>query len=249
MKRIITQLLNLPGVAVEESKEIEDTIIFKVQLLEKKARCPRCSQISYRLHQNKYHLAEDLAIGGKKVILQVNRRQFKCVYCQKPFSEKLEFIGERKNFTIRYAEVITEQVINSNVINVAKTNKLTEQQVWSMVKFMSERIKPINLQNLRKLGINKISRVKSEGNFIVILMDLDNNKLIGLVPARRQTEVKKAMLLWGEDVLKSIEEVRIGMTGNYKSLIEKICPNAKITLDIFNVMKIVNEELNQERVN
>jgi transposase len=110
MKRIMTQLLNLHGVIVKESKEIDDTIILTVQLSRKKAKCPRCGQMSYRLHQNKYHLAEDLPISGKKVILKVNRRQFKCDHCQKPFSEKLEFIGERKNFTKRYAKLITEQV-------------------------------------------------------------------------------------------------------------------------------------------
>lgn len=84
MKRIMTQLLNLPGVVVKESKEIDNTIILTVQLSRKKAKCPRCGQMSYRLHQNKYHLAEDLPISGKKVILKVNRRQFKCDHCQKP---------------------------------------------------------------------------------------------------------------------------------------------------------------------
>ncbi|WP_407890519.1 transposase [Scytonema sp. NUACC26] len=38
------------------------------------------------------------------------------------------------------------------------------------------------------------------------------------------------------------------LTGNYKSLINKICPNAVITVDRFHVTKIIHEELNQARI-
>jgi transposase len=38
------------------------------------------------------------------------------------------------------------------------------------------------------------------------------------------------------------------MTGNYKLLVKKICPNAEVTVDRFPVTKIVHEELNQARI-
>ena len=38
------------------------------------------------------------------------------------------------------------------------------------------------------------------------------------------------------------------MTGNYKSLVQKICPKAEVTVDRFHVTKIVHEELNQARI-
>ncbi len=56
------------------------------------------------------------------------------------------------------------------------------------------------------------------------------------------------MRMWGEKVLSQIEEVSIDMTGNYKSLIEKICPNALVTVDRFHVTKLVHEELNRARI-
>jgi transposase len=53
---------------------------------------------------------------------------------------------------------------------------------------------------------------------------------------------------WGEKALEQIEEVSIDMTGNYKYLVEKICPNAYVTVDRFHVTKIVHEELNRARI-
>jgi transposase len=86
MKRLMTKTLNLPGVIVEESLEREETIILSVIVKNKAAVCPRCGQTSCRLHHNKRHLVRDLPITNREVILKVNRQQFKCESCKKPFS-------------------------------------------------------------------------------------------------------------------------------------------------------------------
>jgi transposase len=73
------------------------------------------------------------------VLLKVNRRQFKCHSCGKPFSEKLDFIGIRRKHTDRYATTIVQQVLHSDTHNVALNNDLTDEEVWSMVKYMSKK--------------------------------------------------------------------------------------------------------------
>ena len=117
-----------------------------------------------------------------------------------------------------------------------------------MVRFMANSINPINLENLKRLGIDEISLVKGQNKFIVVLVDLEQHKLIGLVSARTQREIRKVMESWGQKILNQIEEVSIDMTGNYKSLVKKICPNTEVTIDRFHVAKKVHEELNQARI-
>jgi transposase len=248
MQRVMTRLLNLPGVIVEDSQETADTLILSVRVNKKTAACPRCGQISHRLHQNKGHLVRDLPMGDREVILKVNRRRFKCENCQKPFSETLDFVGNKKSFTYRYAQAITEQVIHSDVSNVAKNNGLTAEEVWSMVVAVAQKIIPIDVKKLKILGIDEISLVKGQGKFIVVLVDLETHKLVGLVPSRTQSQIQKVMQKWGEEVLFQIEEASMDMTGNYKSLIQNICPNAQVTVDRFHLTKIVHEELNQARI-
>ncbi|CBN53926.1 ISL3 family transposase [Kamptonema sp. PCC 6506] len=244
----MTKLLNLPKVLVENSQQTEDTLIIFVKSDKKTALCPRCGQKSHRLHQNQRHLVKDLPIGNREVVLSVNRRRFKCKNCQKPFSEILDFVPEKKSFTYRYAEAITQQVIHSDLKNVAHNNGLTAEEVESMVMFVAQSILPVDVQDLRKLGMDEISLVKGQGKFIVVLVDLESHKLIGLVSERKQSKIEKVMLSWGEKVLSQIEEVSMDMTGNYKSLVKKICPNAEVTVDRFHVTKLIHEELNQARI-
>jgi transposase len=85
-------------------------------------------------------------MGNRKVILRVNPQQLKCNNCKKPFSKILSFLAKSQGFTNRYAVMITEQVIHSDVNNVAKNNGLTKVEVWSMVMFIAESIMPINVE-------------------------------------------------------------------------------------------------------
>ncbi len=109
-------------------------------------------------------------------------------------------------------------------------------------------ILPIDVSNLKKSVRDEISLVKEQGKIIVVLVNLSTHKLVGLVSSRTQSEIEKVMRQWGEKVLSQIEEVSMDMTGNYKSLVKKLCPNAEVTVDRFHVTKIVHEELNQARI-
>jgi transposase len=244
----MTSILNLPGVIVEDYKQTGETLILVIKSQKTTASCPVCSQSSHHLHQNYRDLVRDLPIGNREVMLRVNRRRFKCKNCRKPFNESLAFLEKKKNFTKRYAQSIAEQVVHSDINNVAKNNKLTEEEVWSMVKAVANKILPVDVKKLHKLGIDEISLVKGQGKFIVVLVDLSTHKLIGLVADRKQGTIEKKMLEWGEEVLNQIEEVSIDMTGNYKSLVKKLCPNADVTVDRFHVTKMIHEELNQARI-
>lgn len=248
MKRIMTQLLNLPEVVVESSVQEGCALFLSVSKKVKSAVCPHCNTKSEYLYQNQQYLVKDLPMGDKEVILNVNRRRFKCKKCRKTFSEKFDFVGERKTYTHRYASNIVKEVINSNVSSVARNNGLTNEEVNSMIDDVAKNIMPIDVTNLRRLGIDEISLVKGQGKFIVVLVDIDSGRLIGLVKERKQIEIEKTMRKWGKEVLELIEEVSIDMTGNYKYLVEKICPNAFVTVDRFHVTKIVHEELNRARI-
>ena len=81
----------------------------------------------------------------------------------------------------------------------------------------------------------------------MVLVDLERRCLIGMVNSRTHKELRKALEIFGERVLEAIEEVSIDLSGNYRSLVKKLMPEAEIVADRFHVMKQVNQELNKTR--
>jgi transposase len=139
MQPLLTQLLDLPGIEVEDYRTLENQLILEVETIRETSICPRCDQESHNLHQNHWYLARDLSISKQQVLLKVNRRQFKCSTCAKPFSEELDFIGNRRKYTDRFAAMIAQQVVHSDTHNVALNNDLTDDEVWSMVCYISKK--------------------------------------------------------------------------------------------------------------
>lgn len=139
MQLLLTEILNLPGIEVEDYTDVAGQLVLEVEARTTEVTCPRCQRTSCHLHQNHRHLARDLSISGRTVLLKINRRQFKCQTCGKPFSETLDFIGNRRKQTDRFAQAIVQQVLHSDIHNVAMINDLTDEEVWSMVQYVSKK--------------------------------------------------------------------------------------------------------------
>jgi transposase len=88
---------------------------------------------------------------------------------------------------------------------------------------------------------------KGQGDYIVVLVDLDQRVPLAFAPSRKQADISKVLEGWGESVLHQISEVSIDMSGNYKGLVHKLLPNAQVVADRFHVMKLVNQDLDGAR--
>jgi len=139
MQPLFTELLGLAGIVIEEMILFDDKIILEVEAHREQAVCPRCQTESTHLHQNHGYFVRDLNLMGRAVFLKMNRRQFKCSSCGKPFSETFAFVGQQRKQTDRFAAMIVEQVIHSDLRNVGQQNDVTDEEVWSIVQYISKK--------------------------------------------------------------------------------------------------------------
>jgi transposase len=247
MKFPVEQILDLPGMKVLSCQDIEGFgLIIEIQGDSISCTCPRCGKASYSIHQNHWRNIKDLPWSNQSVILKINRRQFRCKNCQKPFSEDLDFVDKQRGYTKRFAIEIVKQVLDSNIRSVAQRNDLSESEVQSMLDYLESEMR-IDLSEIERLGMDEISLVKGQGNYLGVLVDLDRGKPIDIVESRRQSEMNKALQSMGSEVLEQIQEVSIDLWKPYKSLVEQLMPNADVTVDRFHVMKQVNDELDAAR--
>lgn len=248
MKFNVEEILNLPDMKVLDCQEIEGIgIVITIEKSVNYCSCPTCGRITQSIHQNHWRTIHDLPWSEKTVLLKINRRQFKCNKCKKVFSEKLDFVGKNKAYTKRLAVDIVQQILDSNIHSVAGRNDLSDEEVESMLKGQVSQILNINLNQVRRLGIDEIALVKGQGNYLAVLVDLDTHKPIEIVKSRRTEEIREVLIGWGVQVLEKIEEVSIDLWSPYKNLVEELMPNANITADRFHVMKQVNDELDAMR--
>jgi len=121
--KMLTELLGLEGVkAVSRHQHKGIGIILEIEPIHQESICPRCGEKSHKLHQNHRYLIKDLPWGESPVFLEINRRQFKCKKCKKPFSEDLDFVGKRRTYTNKW--------VNSTFIEVNFIYLITKKLIY-----------------------------------------------------------------------------------------------------------------------
>lgn len=247
-KKLLTEVLDLEGLQVVSKQQHEGIgIILGVESLDKKSTCDRCGVISDKLHQNHKQIIKDLAWGEQAVFLEINRRQFKCDQCNKPFSEKFNFITSRRKYTKRLAIKTIEEVLGDDIYSIAKKGTVTTKEIDRMLKDASVDLLTSKPIGLKRLGIDEIALIKGQGNYCAVLVDLDSSKLLMILEGRTKEEIGKVLSGWGIEILEKIEEVSIDLWKGYKSLVKEMLPNAQIVADRFHVMAQINKELDEER--
>jgi transposase len=246
--KILTELLNIEDIKVISHRQHESIgIILQIEPAKKESVCPRCRTKSQRLHQNHRYIVKDLPWGEKPVYLEINRRQFKCEKCRKPFSEELDFIGKRRTYTKRLAHQTIKEVLDSDINSVASKGIVTTEEIERMLKDAGSELIESKPSGVKRLGIDEIALIKGQGKYCAVLIDLDTSELLAILPSRKQEDIRKVLMEWGLQVLEQIEEVSIDLWQGYKSLVTEMMPNAQVVADRFHVMVQINKELDIAR--
>ncbi|WP_414625299.1 ISL3 family transposase, partial [Calothrix sp. CCY 0018] len=246
--KLLTELINLEGIKVISHRQYQGLgIILQVESTNSESICTRCGTKSHRLHQNHRYVIKDLPLGEQQVFLEINKRQFKCDNCKKPFSEDLDFVRSRRTYTKRLAKKIIQQVLDSDIHSVAKKGTVTTEEIERMLKDASDNSLLIKPSCLKRLGIDEIALVKGKGNYCAVLVDLDNSKLLAILQGRTKEKIREILITWGKEVLEKIEEVSIDLWRGYKNIVQELIPNAQVVVDRFHVMTQVNKELDLQR--
>ena len=138
-------LLHLPYITVDGCHEVDGTIFLKLKCLNETLQCPHCGATVERINQSEMMLIRDLPVFGKRVYLQVPRRQFHCLSCGKFCTERLTFVSWRHHQTQRYEQAIYEQVKQSSLEAVSRNEGLGIATVRAIFEEQAQRaLKKLN---------------------------------------------------------------------------------------------------------
>lgn len=222
-------------------------LFFVIGSTRRDAECPCCGKRSRHLHTNYRYTIEDLPWNEQAVILRINRRQFWCQGCGQVFSEELAFVKKNRSYTQRLANQIVSQVLGSSIHSVAARTGMSDEPIETMLEDAGEEYLPKTPKGLKYLGIDEIAVVKGQGQYYGMLVNLETHQPITLLPSRTQEALREVFSQWGAEVLEGIEGVSMDLWQPYQSLVEEMMPNATVVADRFHVIKLLNDELDEQR--
>jgi len=238
--------LGLPELKILVQKELENYFEVVVRYRRGRVACPNCGGMIVKKHDSTFQCKKDRRLRDKKVILILEKRRFKCLSCEKVFTEPDEIFGPRRRSSKRLRKYLGERAIYQTVSRVAKEEGVSE----SLVR------RSFTQEARRQLGVDeqkpKASRVMGLDEFSVkkrifdtTISDLEERKVLGIVEGRGKDNLEKYFTVLPEPEI--VEVVAMDMHEPFRQAVQMCLPGANIVVDKFHVIRRVNEALDKVR--
>ena len=212
------------------------------------AMCPRCKEVSSKLHEEKERCIRDSDIWCKRTFLHFPSRRFDCEHCGRPFTEELNFVEKKRRQTIRFELHVYHACLSSSRKAVARENWLHDETVKVIFKRWGKRaVRSQAMYQVRVLGVDEIALKKRHKQYVLVLSDIERRCIIAVLEDRTKKRFEKWLDDLGHTARMAIQIVSIDMWDPYRQAVRKKLSHATLVADRFHVMKQLNSRIDQLR--
>ena len=192
----------------ETNREIGVEVEYRRQV----AICPRCGQMTGKVHSTSVQTKKDRRLWDKPVYLILRQRRFRCLGCGKVFTEPDAVCGTRRRTSQRFRCRLRQEAIDQPARHVARREGAGEALVRRCFTEEAGRrvgvaFKPVAA---RIPGLDEFS-VKKGRVYDTATVNLEGKQIIGVVSGHREKGVEDFF-----DSLSQPEKVQVVVMDMYK---------------------------------
>lgn len=247
MQKCINKMLNLQGVLIGKIDIMEDEkqIIVPCRSARRAAACPVCGASATKIHQTKTRLIKHGSLNYQEIILRLTVRRFQCRRCRKIFTESFPGISRDRasaNLKIQMLDWLRRNSFNF----IGEQFKISPS---TLVRYLLKMNGDIKIDwataKVTKLGIDEHS---FRGHYLIItITDLSNKKLLAVLKSDNQRTLERFIREIPHEYRAKIDEVCTDLRPSYRTVVEKMLPQAALTADRFHVETLARRALDEIR--
>lgn len=249
-------LLELDEFDILQVWDSEQYYKFVVEAKEPPIFCTSCGGFiaegkQYKLHDKRPRTVADVDLRGKKVVIEIIQKRYKCPECGDNFTEYFHSIARNDKVTQRLFKRMGEESIKgkNTFKSVAEQYGVTDTTVKrAFQEHVDELYKGRVLIAPRVLGIDEVY-LHEEGverkQPYAVFTDIENKEIIEFLEGNSKElviETIKSM-----EGYENIETVTMDMNSGYRHAVLETIPNAFCVVDHFHVIQKANMKLNDMR--
>ena len=236
--------LNLPGWNLLGTDADGRDLILRAEIADLPKACPHCGCVANLYgHGGKEQDFRDTQMHGKRCILRVSRRRFRCRECLKTFLERLPGIDEDHRMTERLVRYIERETLERTHVAVAAELGLHEKTVRLIFNDYAERLRAAYVvETPLWLGLDELHVL---GKPRAIITNVLERTIVDLLENRSQKTI--ADYLFKMPNRQTIELVTMDMWNPYRLAVRACLPQAAIVVDKYHVVRMVSDCLETVR--
>lgn len=179
----------------------------------------------------------DLKLEAAPTWLHVSRQRYRCASCNSTLYQGVPHVDDNHMMTERLREAVEMSTIKRTFADAVHVHGVEETLARRVFRSHADRmLLDYRYKAPRVFGIDENMLLKGLRGVIV---DVENAKLLDILPGNTQSEVRRGLQTRMED-WDNVEVWCQDMAGGYKGVAEDLFPKATIVVDKFHVLTKAN---------
>ena len=213
-------------------------------------KCACCGFDSVVRHSYKKSDIQLIKVQENYSYLRLYKQRFLCKNCGTTFTAKTYYVDENcyisKPLKFAIAVALKEKKSMKDIATEYGVSSKTVERI--LHSFYKE--PQLNTHFLPKhLLIDEFKGTSDcEGAMCFIISDADTGKIFDILDDRRNFKIERYFMRFPLKVRQKVAHIVMDMNGAYGSIISKIFPKVKISIDRFHIIQQINRALNTQRI-
>lgn len=237
-----TNILNLPNYKIVRVEENDHDYHISAEISNSPTVCIACGSERLIGHGRNEKVIRDIPTHGKRMAIYVHTRRWRCQDCGKTVMESLPGVNARREMTERLCKWIGEQSMKRTFASVAEDAGLDEKTIRNIFRdYVNELEAQFRFETPLWMGIDEIDLIKPR----CVMTNIQDNTVVDMLANRNKDTVAKYLLQMKHR--DKVQFVAMDMWAPYRDAVTAAMPHAKIVIDKFHVIKMVNEAMEKAR--
>ncbi|AMB98742.1 hypothetical protein AWM75_05710 [Aerococcus urinaehominis] len=241
-------------VTIKKIKQVTHKVIYGT-LTYQPDSCPNClhkeaDQASIIKHGYKLSRILIGEFNTQPISLVLKKQRFFCKNCQITFTASSNLVAKNCFISRQIKCLAIQELSESQSMSlIAKKLNISNSTVIRLLESTAKQFKQSYRQLPRHLSIDEFKSVKNvSGAMSCILVDAANHRLFDILEDRTQAYLRDYFMRFPLEKRKLVETITMDMYSPYYDFLQQIFPNAKIIIDRFHIVQLLNQTLNSQRI-
>lgn len=224
--------------------------VFKGFLKSNYCACPHCNSKNIVKNGSRIRKIKYIPIQNYNVELELTIQRYMCRDCRKTFSPSTNIVSDNSNISnnLKYT-IALELKENISLTFIAKKYNISIASVQRIMDSCYSDFR-VNREHLPEaICIDEFKSVKNiDGAMSFVFADYHSKNIIDIVEDRRLHSLTEYFSRFSLEARNNVKYICMDMYTPYISLVNSIFPDAKIVIDKFHIVNLVNRAFNQTRI-
>lgn len=232
---------------VEVMTEGDETFVL-VTLSRRVHTCPHCGKATTQIHDYRERVLNHAVLNDVYTTIVFNQRRYYCKDCHKRFPEHNPFAMHGKRIS-KYTVLRVMKMLRNPRTTFSYAAKEVGISVSSAIRIFDEHAAVTPMALPEALCIDEVYAVKyTQRTYACVLTDFKTCQIYDVLPDRKKYTLANYFSAIDRSEREKVRYICMDMWDQYRELAEVYFPNARICVDSFHVIKLINYAFNKVRI-